>query len=463
MALSDLHSRLEALYGNRKFILIGGPVVILARLGQDLLRCGAERPFLLGSTVGTGALPDPAQAEWHSFEVQASTMMGGFREYEDLLRNPTADARAALDRWDPDRTAAALGAILLSDVPEVAGRRRFAYRPPAWGVFEDKLVVRRVWEGADIAFPPEEIVPADADALAAASARLDRGLGTAWAGDVHEGVHGGAAYTRWVRTEEQCTRATEFFLAHSQRVRVTPFLEGIPCSIHGVVFPDGVAALRPIELLTLRRPDDCELLYAGASTTYDPPDSDREAMREVAGRVGSWLAREVGYRGPFTVDGVLSRDGFLPTELNPRIGAGIYKLAASLADVPLELLLLAVIEGEDVGLTAPEFEELVVGAGDAKRTASALYMLDEPQAETRTRSFRMDGEAWRIVEADEDPDGSLMIGPGPTGGIVLCNWHADRIETGASLAPYVIRALALAEREFGIPVGELVPAREERI
>jgi hypothetical protein len=32
------------------------------------------------------------------------------------------------------------------------------------------------------------------------------------------------------------------------------FVEGVPCSIHGFVVDDGVAAFRPVELVTLRAP-----------------------------------------------------------------------------------------------------------------------------------------------------------------------------------------------------------------
>ena len=33
-----------------------------------------------------------------------------------------------------------------------------------------------------------------------------------------------------------------------------PFLDGVPCSIHGMVLPDGTAALRPVEIAMLRDP-----------------------------------------------------------------------------------------------------------------------------------------------------------------------------------------------------------------
>ena len=70
--------------------------------------------------------------------------------------------------------------------------------------------------------------------------------------------------------------------ARADRVRIMPFLEGIPCSIHGIVFETQVIAVRPVEMLTLRRPDVGILEYVGTATFYDPPDDIRRAMRSVA-------------------------------------------------------------------------------------------------------------------------------------------------------------------------------------
>ena len=55
------------------------------------------------------------------------------------------------------------------------------------------------------------------------------------------------------------------------RVRVMPFLEGVPCTIHGVVFPDHVIVVRPVEQITLRHAAGPTFLYAGCATFCDPP------------------------------------------------------------------------------------------------------------------------------------------------------------------------------------------------
>ncbi len=116
-----------------------------------------------------------------------------------------------------------------------------------------------------------------------------------------------------------------------------PFLDGVATSVHGIVLPDGIAALRPVELVTLRQGH--ALRYSGCATFWDPPAAVREEMREAARRVGGRLRDEVGFRGAFTLDGVATADGFRPTELNPRFGAGLGVITRGLEGLPLTLVL----------------------------------------------------------------------------------------------------------------------------
>ena len=116
-------------------------------------------------------------------------------------------------------------------------------------------------------------------------------------------------------------RGPAFFAAHCDRVRVLPFLDGVPCSIHGFVLPDGTAVFRPVEIAILRGRDRT-FTYGGLSTFWDPPSADRDEMRAVARRVGAHLRATQGYLGAFGIDGVLTVDGFRPTELNSRMSAG---------------------------------------------------------------------------------------------------------------------------------------------
>jgi hypothetical protein len=165
---------------------------------------------------------------------------------------------------------------------------------------------------------PSEVVAAEPEALRAAARRLDRGAGTAWAGDARQGFSGGAFCLRWVRDEQDAAEAAAFLAARCGQVRVMPFLKGIPSSIHGIVFPlrwprSGRSRWSPC---AARGRPACTT--SGRPPSGTPPDEDRAVMRDLVRRVGAGLRHRVGYRGAFTVDGVLAAEGVLPTEPNPR-------------------------------------------------------------------------------------------------------------------------------------------------
>lgn len=66
-----------------------------------------------------------------------------------------------------------------------------------------------------------------------------------------------------------------------ERVRIARFVDGLPCSIHGIVFDEYVAVVRPVELIVLRSPT-AGFVYAGTATYWDPPAPDRVAKTVVA-------------------------------------------------------------------------------------------------------------------------------------------------------------------------------------
>ena len=156
-----------------------------------------------------------------------------------------------------------------------------------------------------------------------------------WAADARDGLHGGAFGLRWVRPGDDGRKSFASLSRTANRIRVMPFLEGIPASIHGIVFRDAVAVFRPVEMVVLRPTTGDRLLYAGCATAFDPKPGDREAMRDFAHRVGTALRERVGYRGPFGVDGIVAEEGLLPTEMNPRSGAAFTPLGQGLGGLPL--------------------------------------------------------------------------------------------------------------------------------
>jgi hypothetical protein len=341
------------------------------------------------------------------------------------------------------------------------GRRAYGTRPRSWEALEDKVVIDEVFDAACVPRAPSEVVAADAGALAVAHGKLDRGLGTAMAGDAREGWWGGAEYLRWVRSDDELAVAASFLADHCDRVRVMPFLEGIPCSVHGMVFDDTQIVFRPVEMLTLRHVDAARLHYAGLATYWDPPTDDREYMRDAARRLGVHLRDRVDYRGVFTLDGIMSTDGFFPTEVNARIGAGLQpQIVASGVNIPF--LSRMVREREPVDMRPGDLEALVCERADARRGGATYTVFGRTQDQTEQHPVLETDEGFRPAGDGEAPDGLFVLGPSSVGGFLSYRPDPSRVGRGPSFAPIAARAFAYADGRFGTGIGPLEPARSVR-
>lgn len=447
-------------FTGRKAILGYGFASVIGK-EVDLLRSlGCDDVFVLceGGGTGTGATDFPHRVIGTG---QATSIVGSMRAFEARVAALPADAAAELDAFDPEGSALVFRP-LWGSLLEVAGRPVYNARPPSWVALEDKVIIDDLWDRAGVARAPRRIVAAEAPALAAAHRALDRGAGTVWAGDAREGWHGGGELTRWVVDEDHATAAAAELAPHCDRVRVMPFLEGIPCSIHGMLTPRGVAVLRPVEMITLRDPGAARLRYFGTSTVWDPAPGDREQMRAVARRVADVLADEVGFRGTFTVDGVMTEDGFLPTELNPRYGAGMFRLAAGTPELPLWFVDAAMCHGEPWDFRLPELEALLVGGADATRVPTCNAWDSRPRTDTETvRLARANGCLRRAADG-EDAIGSVVAGPSSTGSLLRVNLDPTAVAIGPSIGPTVLEVLAFCDRELGTRFGSLASARSVR-
>ena len=453
---------LRPVFEDRRLLLPGAIAVGLGNVASELRGLGAARPFLVAGSRGTGAVPTEDEAELRVLDVRGTDPLDHHRNVQRALANLPSEIQRAVDAWDPDGTARTLHTDPLAEPRPVAGRDAYAARPAAWIALEDKVVIDAFWDAVGVPRAPSEVVAAEYGALRAAANALDRGYGTVWAPDAREGANAGAVALRWVRPGDDGREAAASLARIADRVRVMPFLEGIPASIHGVVFPDAVVALRPVEMLVLRPAAGDRLFYAGCSTWFDPRPEDRETMRELARRVGIALREHIGFRGSFSIDGVLAEEGFLPTELNPRLGAGVNTLAGALGDFPLILLCLAVAEGERLDYQPEHLERAVVEAADAHRVCGGGRTTARTLTDTGIFDLVADGDDYRKAEPGEDPEATLLFGPGPIGGFLRFTLNPDRNEPGPSSAPQAARAFRLADRLLGTDFGALEAPRSVR-
>lgn len=452
-----LRDATRSLVGGRRVILAGVPVAAATPAVTLLRALGAERCFVLGPAVGTGTLPDPADADWLSLDIEAPDTIAVFRRFERAMVHPSAEVVEALDRFDPGHDALVLVAPYDAST-SVAGRPAFGARRPAWVAVEDKTTNDALFDRAGVTRPPSVVVPAgDVDALRAAHARLDAGAGTVWAGDASDGFNGGGVLVRWVVDDGTAAAARVAMAERCERVRVAPFLEGVPCSIHGMVTGDGIAVFRPVEMVTLRTTDPPAFRYGGAATFFDPPAADREAMREAARLVGAVLRDEVGFAGSYGIDGVLTAEGFLPTELNPRMGGGLGAVARALPDLPLLPLHWLAAAERPLPVTAAEIEDALVAAADGRRAGGGWTMVSARLDETTEHPVVVrDGRC--LPAGTATPDGRVEAGPGPEGGFVRFDAAPDRTPVGPSIAPRVCAVLAWADVELDLGLGPLHPA-----
>ncbi len=453
---------LRPVFSGRKFLLAGPVAVALGGLAQRLVRLGAQRPFLVAGSEGTGPMPSPEQAELRVLGTQGADVLSEHRRLQRALDNLPADVRRAIDAWDWAGTARCVLASPLAESRPVAERQPYGTRPSAWTVLEDKVRIDAFWDAAGLPRAPSRIVPADYRAIRAAADALDRGGGTVWAADARDGLNGGGLGLRWVRPGDDGRESFAFLSGIADRVRVMPFLEGIPVSIHGIVFPDTVAVFRPVEMIVFRPVTGDRLFYSGCATAFDPRPDDREAMRRFARRAGSALREIVGYRGPFGIDGVLTEQGFLPTEMNPRAGAALGPLAQGAGDLPLFPLCLATIEGERLDYRGELLEQAIVESADRHRTGSGWFATQRKFAANGTIDVVRDSEEYREARPGEASHAWFQYGPGPAGGFVRFTLRPERVEPGPSAAPDVARAFRLADRVLGTNLGQLETAANVR-
>ena len=454
---------LRPLFSDRKFLIAGPIAVGLGGLARRLTGLGAERPFLIAGSEGTGVLPTPEEAELHVLGLQSKDILEEHRNLDIVIDALPSELRRAIDAWDPKESARFIFSSALAASRTAAPRRPYGARPAAWAALEDKVKIDAFWDAAGIERAPSRIVPADYEAVRTAANALDRGLGTVWAADARDGTHGGGLGLRWVRTGDDGRASYESLRRMADRVRIMPFLEGIPASIHGIVFPDSVAVFRPVEMVVLRPADGDRVFYAGCATAFDPNPDDRASMRNVAYRAGAALRETVGYRGPFGIDGILAGDGYVPTELNARAGAGLAPLAAGLPDLPLAPLCLAVTQGEKLDYRPDLLERAVVESADAHRTCAGWSVTGTAFDDSGLLEVVRDGDEYREAASGEEPHGTFQFGPSVMGGFVRFVLYPAQIQRGSSAAPEVVRALRFADRALGTDFGELDAARNLRL
>jgi len=461
-----LTARLGALYAGRP-VLLGPGALVAATPYVGWLRALGCRTLAVATSRGAGPVPDPVDCRVVEVTPPATaSATEELRLLDRLAHHLPPDAVAAIEAFDPERRGRWLSNAFVTTDEPILGRPVSGGRPAAFLALEDKLLAEEVWVAAGVRTAPHRVVAVDTDAAVALAALERAGAelagpgppGVVWSGDARDGFNGGGNYVRWVVDEPERAAALAFFSPRCDRVRVLPFLEGVPCSIHGFVLPDGTAALRPVEIAMLRDEAGHRFVYSGLGTSWDPPPADREEMRAVVRRVGAHLQAAHGYRGGFGIDGVLTADGFRPTELNSRVSAGLSTVTAVDRQF-FTWLQHNLVEGLDTGVRAADVEALVP-LMDAARNAKVVALAEGVRL-GRTDSFPVAWDGCTFTRADTDTGSTLTLADTPAGLLARID-PCTALPAGRRLAGATVALLAFLDREYGAHFGPLGVAPDMR-
>ena len=151
-------------------------------------------------------------------------------------------------------------------------------------------------------------------------------------------------------------------------------------------------------------------------------------------------------------------DGFRPTEVNPRFGAGLMVMTRGLT-VPLELVLDLVVAAHPLAIGAGELEDQLLAAADANRTGGTwqLHVATPVEVDGRNACYR-DGD-WRWAGDGEPADATIVA----KGGYVRAIFHPRRTPVGPSIGQRAVDLWRFADAELGTDLGPLDrPRRPQR-
>lgn len=429
----------------RKVIVFAPVLAATATRVEHYRQLGVTAQLVVTFGDGTGPLPsgDDLTVVRTGYGAPVRSATDELSAWTRLLDDPPVEVLEAVERFDPTGAALVISTTPTASPRLIFGRASFGGRSAADEALEDKTLCGPIFTAAGLATAPEEIVAADRRSLRAGAARLDEGAGVVISADASHGLNGGASKVWWLRPGAEPEPILERVCASGRTARVMPFLEGQPCSIHGIVTDQGVLILRPVELCMLRPVGGTGFVQAGISSWWDPSAAQRHQMRAAARATGEVLARVHGYRGAFGIDGILTAEGFRAHELNPRFSGGISALNKGV-DVPLNLLDQTVRSGVHLDFDADAVEQRLLDELDAHRFGTA-YLSTGSVSPSETTTVLVTGTPDELRSCDDEGAavGRLELGPAAMGGLVRFTPH--RCTPGTRLTQWAAAALELAD------------------
>lgn len=177
--------------------------------------------------------------------------------------------------------------------------------------------------------------------------------------------------------------------------------------------------------------------------------------------MGEELRRRADLRGGFAIDGIVTPDGWVATEVNTRLSGGFNAHVPAGGEPVLPLVQAALVARvDDATITAAALEAAYRPATDAVRSVRVARVIDAvPAGGPASVEVVVDGREARLADGDEPSHGRLMVGEAPSGGVVLARLtDVDRpLLPGPPAAPLAVSLLDLADELWGTGTSGLAP------
>ena len=162
------------------------------------------------------------------------------------------------------------------------------------------------------------------------------------------------------------------------------------------------------------------------------------------------------------MDGVMTNQGFMPTELNPRFGGALNRMSASLPDLPLYLMHLCTVEGLELDVDPDSLGQLIVDAAEQNPIIRGMYVLEG--------LYGLDPEECNVLldpygqwyVAPDDTQTSvciLRLGNATAGTFVFADVPSGYLSRGESAAPILASLFAFAGQHWSLSIPILIPSK----
>ena len=164
------------------------------------------------------------------------------------------------------------------------------------------------------------------------------------------------------------------------------------------------------------------------------------------------------------MDGVVTANGFFPTELNPRFGGAMFRIQMSVPELPLYFLHLCVVQQSPMTHYAKELEELLMRKVDENPLVKGMFII-QGRFDLGVKKSWITQQEGRWVFVDEAfPDACMAtMGPHPTGSIIFINIHSALLRYGESGSEMFRTALLFLSEQWRFELPQLLsPADAEK-